>query len=148
RRLFANHYLDLDSFAPVRHWPRPDTDLATRQDEAAVGTIMDEITGRLGMVFGEILRRETCMVPLSGGRDSRCLIATALDDLPRARTLFAWRFHRMSSRDAAIGRQIAESLGLPFTTYGNKRLTRDIRMRYLKRNGFVLFGTALQSLAV
>jgi asparagine synthetase B (glutamine-hydrolysing) len=110
RRQFANHYLDLTTFQQVRHWPKEDTDLTTRDDPADISEIMDKITARLSTVFCEILRKKTCIVPLSGGRDSRCLVACGMPEIHRASTLFAWRFHRMSKWDTEIGSEIAESL--------------------------------------
>lgn len=147
-RLLANHYLDLDSFQPVRHWPRADTDLVTRTGADEISAIMDEITARLGRNMSETLRERTCIVPLSGGRDSRCLVAAALPEMTRAFTLFAWRFHRMSGRDAVLGAQLAAFLGLPFQEFKFVKLTREVKALYLRRNGYSNFGTALQSLAI
>lgn len=147
KRLLANHYLDLSEFRAVRHWPKPDTDLETRP-EADVPDIMDEITARLRAVFVEILKTQTCIVPLSGGRDSRCLLACGLPAIHHARTLFAWEFHWASTQDARIGGQIAESLGLPFTVYPKKKLTRAMKMLYLRRNGYSVFSEALHSIAI
>lgn len=146
-RLYANHYLDLTDFRPVRHWPKPGTDLATRS-KADVPAIMDEITARLRAVFVEILKTQTCIVPLSGGRDSRSLLACGLPAIHCAKTLFAWEFHRASAQDARLGRQIAESLNLPYVIYPKKKLTRAAKMLYLRRNGYSIFSDALKSIPI
>jgi hypothetical protein len=147
-RQFANHYLDLSTFQQIRHWPKEDTDLTTRNSEADISDIMDRMTARLSSVFCEILRKKTCIVPLSGGRDSRCLVACGLSEIHRASTLFAWRFHRMSKWDTEIGSEIAASLELPYEVFPHIRTKRDDKMLYLHRNGFNLFSPALRSLAI
>lgn len=106
------------------------------------------MTQRLGRNMSEILRRRRCIVPLSGGRDSRCLIASALADMGRAETLFAWRFHRQSVKDAGIGALIADHLSLPFKEYRHVKLTAPVRALFFKRNGYSYFGDALRSLAI
>jgi hypothetical protein len=148
RRQFANHYLDLTIFQQVRHWPKENTDLTTRDDAADISEIMDKITARLSSVFCEILRKKTCIVPLSGGRDSRCLVACGMPEIHRASTLFAWRFHRMSKWDTEIGSEIAESLDLPYKVFTHTPTTRDDKMLFLRRNGYNLFGPTLLSLAI
>lgn len=120
----------------------------TRSDEDEISAIMDEITARLGRNMAEVLRERACIVPLSGGRDSRCLVASALPEMGRAVTLFAWRFHRMSGRDAVLGARLAEFLNLPFQEFRFVKLTREVKALYLRRNGYSNFGTALQSLAI
>ena len=148
RRQFANHYLDLTTFQQVRHWPKDDTDLTSRETEPEISDIMDRITARLSSVFCEILRKKTCIVPLSGGRDSRCLVACGLSEIHRAHTLFAWRFHLMSKRDTVVGAEVAASLDLPFQIFRDVPTTpADVKL-YLRRNGSNLFSSALRSLAL
>jgi hypothetical protein len=148
RRLLASHYLDLDRMDPVRHWPRPDTDIRTRTDQTEILAINDAITSRLQQIFCEILRTESVIMPLSGGRDSRCLLGTGMPEIQRADSLFTWRFHKQSGLDSERAKQICTILDLPHKEYGFQRLNREIKMTYLRRNGFAVFGTALQSVAI
>ncbi|GFE63225.1 hypothetical protein [Litoreibacter roseus] len=146
KRMLANFYLDLRTFTTARFWPRPDTDLEVRQDTPVETT--DLIIERLRAVFCEILRTQTCMVPLSGGRDSRCLIGVGSAEIHRARTLFTWRFHRQSGLDSETAKVIARRLDLPHEEYLFQKLTMRSKQTYLLRNGYAIYGTALRSLGI
>ncbi len=148
KRLLASHYLDLDTTTPVRHWPRPDTDLTTRTSADDVTAVNDAITARLRDIFCELLRTENCILPLSGGRDSRCLLGVGMSEIDKAAFIFTWRFHWRSGLDVKRAREICDTLGLPHREFGFRKLTRNVKQRYLLRNGYSLFGTALRSLAI
>ena len=148
RRLLASHYLDLGKMQPVRHWPKPDTDLETRRDKSDVLNVNDAITARLSQIFTELLRTEKVIMPLSGGRDSRCLLGCGMPEIQRAEFIFTWRFHRQSGADSERAKIICERLSLPHREFGFVRLNRAIKLQYLLRNGYAAFGTALQSLAI
>jgi 7-cyano-7-deazaguanine synthase in queuosine biosynthesis len=148
KRLLASHYLDLDRMLPVRHWPRPDTDLETRRGRNQVLAVNDAITTRLGQIFCELLRTENCIMPLSGGRDSRCLLGTGLPEIHRAEFIYTWRFHRQSGKDCERAKEICAMLDLPHREFPFRKLTRSVKQQYLLRNGFALLGTALRSLAI
>ncbi|AUM73481.1 hypothetical protein CYR75_03510 [Paracoccus jeotgali] len=148
RRLLASHYLDLDRMEPVRHWPRPETDLTTRHDTDAVLAINDEITARLRDIFSAMLHSERVILPLSGGRDSRCLLGAGMPAIDQAEWLFTWRFHRQSGQDSECAKKICGVLGLPHREFLYQKLTRPLKLQYLQRNGYAIFGTALESLAI
>lgn len=148
KRLLASHFLDLARMVPVRHWPRPDLDLETRHDPSDVLAINDEITARLSQITCEFLRTEKVILPLSGGRDSRCLLGAGIEEMRRAEFLFTWRFHRQSGKDSERAKEICSMLDLPHQEFKFQRLTRPMRMEYLLRNGYAILGTALQSLAI
>lgn len=70
-RLLPNHYLDLDKFAPVRHWPNA-APKPLASGEAGAAAIVEHARRLL-----EVLRSEddNFHVFLSAGRDSRAILA-------------------------------------------------------------------------
>ena len=115
RRTIPNHYLDLRDWTFHRHWPH-----ASDRFEAAAadaGEIVDRMMARLGAITGALVRRFDCIMPVTGGRDSRMLLAASMADLGHVRQFGAFRFHNPSRIDARIGREITNALGFEFTQY-------------------------------
>ncbi|WP_306121205.1 hypothetical protein [Roseovarius sp. MMSF_3359] len=109
-RGLSNHYLDLESFSLHRHWPveanrfeAPDGDL---NETAAM------MVARLGQITGAILENHACLLPISGGLDSRTLAFSARDRLHHADGVYAHRTTWISQFDCYVGMQIAGELGL------------------------------------
>ncbi|APX89594.1 hypothetical protein BV394_07595 [Brevirhabdus pacifica] len=114
RRMIPNHYLDLDSFALHRHWPKGDENLDATSEEAGDG--IDEIVARLGQVFGALVRTHDCAVPVSGGNDSRNLIACGKDHLGHVRAFYSHRINKMSGFDCMVARMLMKKLRQPHQT--------------------------------
>jgi hypothetical protein len=79
-RLLPNHFLDLDDFSPVRHWPRGAIDPLTHGGDGAAAMV--EHSQRL--VRALLDRYRHFRVFLSAGRDSRAvlsLLRPLLDDV-------------------------------------------------------------------
>lgn len=109
-RALSNHYLDLGSFSLHRHWPgdgdafdAPEGDL----DETA-----DMMVARLGQITGAIIEDYSCLLPLSGGRDSRTLAFSAKEKLHHADAVYAHRTTWISQFDCYVGMRIADELGV------------------------------------
>jgi hypothetical protein len=115
RRLIPNHYLDLGDFTLHRHWPP--RDMGFDIPEAAVPETVDAITARLGAHFRALVSNLPCVVPLTGGRDSRILISCGMADLDQVAEFSAFRFHNASRVDSRMGRDLAASMGLFFRQY-------------------------------
>ncbi|MEP1201009.1 hypothetical protein [Tateyamaria sp.] len=147
KRLFGNHYLGLKDFRPIRFWPREDTDLETRSIEDSEG-ILDRIHARLSQNMRGLLSSGTCILPLSGGRDSRCLLGAGIDHIKDAQFVFSWRFHRQSGRDSETAKIIADRMGLEHRQYWNKKGTKADRMRFLLANGYATFGPELRTVHI
>lgn len=100
-RLLANHYLDLNTYRSVRHWPSDDAIAPT--DELRVA---EEILRVVGGTMRALVADGPVVLPLTGGKDSRLLLsacrdaAGALDlvtvDYPQAR------------RDVDLARRLVE----------------------------------------
>ncbi len=111
-RVTANHYLDLATFAPVRHWPRPDTTFSDH--DARRGAAFDEVAARLAAIFGALTEAHDCALPLTAGMDSRLLLACAGTATDRIRHFYCHVTNWASDVDARMGAVLAEHLNLPF----------------------------------
>jgi hypothetical protein len=81
RRLLPNHYLDLDTWIPVRHWPSAASDLQVEPNSRrGVDIIVDAMQRTLAV----ITTRYPVQVTLTAGRDSRMVLACARKVLSEA----------------------------------------------------------------
>ncbi|MBO9402861.1 hypothetical protein [Shimia sp. R9_3] len=147
KRLLGNHYLGLRDFRPKRFWPRHDTDLETRPEDQ-VNEVVASINERLSQNLRALLRNHKCILPLSGGRDSRCLLGAGIEDVQSAEFAFTWRFHKQSGQDANIAQKICERLSIRHQLYSFQKTTFKHRQRYFLSNGYATFGPEVKTLAV
>lgn len=109
-RGLSNHYLDLASFSLHRHWPGEVDNFETSDGDLDETAAM--MVARLGQITGAILQNHACLLPLSGGLDSRTLAFSARDHLHHAEAVYAHRTTWISQFDCYVGMQIANELGL------------------------------------
>lgn len=131
RYCLPNHYLDLDTMQTVRYWPTDDTDFdVTRAESEAVTTqIIDRLRGNITA----LTRNFDTIMPLTGGRDSRMLLACTMPDVSDIRSFVCHRFNGVSRRDAQAGKAMADRFDLPFQQFFKKERAsadlRDLRLR-------------------
>jgi len=109
RRLFANRALDIDTLTEHRFWsPNPDMpDLSV--DEAA-----DKIVSALQDMMLAFCTIGPGYFAISGGHDSRMLLACA-PDLARTDTeLYAYATNWIGTLDVRVSEVLADTLGRPF----------------------------------
>lgn len=111
RRAIPNHFLGLRDFVLHRHWPRGDEDFTDAPGRSS--DVAERIFTRLGQVFGAIVREFDCVVPITGGHDSRNLLAAGQDHLEHVTTFFTHKTNMISGLDCEIGRKIMARLGFP-----------------------------------
>ena len=109
KRVMANHYLDLRTFCLVRHYPHGDENFETT--EAELEDSMARIVTRLRQIMAALLNNYACVIPVTGGNDSRNLIACCGDNIGLARRLFTFHMNKMSGFDCMIAQEIAADLG-------------------------------------
>jgi hypothetical protein len=110
KRALPNHYLSLRTFSPVRHFPRGHE--VFEADETQFDTICERIAKRLKQVTTTLLTNFDCVLPVTGGNDSRNLLACAADVLGQTKTgLFTHHINKMSGFDCMIGQDIGKVLG-------------------------------------
>lgn len=131
RRLLANHYLDLTDFTAHRHWPAPGCDFACPMTEDAIDERIELVVARHRAVLAALLDApHPSMLPLSGGDDSRLLLALSNGLLDRYALVFGHRANGIGGRDVAIAQEIAAAMGVPLHVIDavrDKTLTRPPR---------------------
>ena len=81
-RLLPNHYLDLNLWEAIRHWPKGK--VAT---EGAVEDKVARIANTLKATIHTITRARRVYLPVTGGMDSRMLLACARADLSKIKLI-------------------------------------------------------------
>lgn len=135
RRLLPNHYLDLDRWEPIRHWPKPDDlDESIGDFEATVKTVVECLKKNILAVS----RQYPVQMSLTAGRDSRMLLACSRDVLQRI------KFHTgvwvPSGIDSVVGSQLARKLKLNHVTLSVKQAGREELDDWQIRTGHCVAG--------
>jgi hypothetical protein len=115
RRVVANHYLDLETFDTHRFWPRDD-DLA--RFELARADLADLVIARLRSNVAALAENNPSVFLISGGYDSRMVLAAAGDTLRTspnvAPVVFASTW--IQSLDVAIAQALGAHFGFEVGT--------------------------------
>ena len=118
RRLLCNHYLDLDTFEMVRHWPKAGDVFACDLTTDRIHETIDQFIERQKSVLNAFTRAiSPCSLPISGGADSRILLALCTDILPQIDNFFVHRTNRYTSFDRNIASTIAKTVGIDLNIY-------------------------------
>jgi hypothetical protein len=134
RRLLPNHYLDLERWLCVRHWPKP-SDLQKSTD---FGSTVQTVVKCLKKNIGAVSRQYPVQMSLTAGRDSRMLLACSREYLHRI------KFHTgvwvPSGVDSEIGRQLARKLKLNHVTLRVKLAGKSELDDWQSRTGHCVSG--------
>ncbi len=112
RRLTPNFSLSLEDFKETRFWPKPDHDfrIASRPPK----DVGKELTARLGRVCNSLASHGSVQFALSGGLDSRMLLASAVaDGLHENISLHSHAMSWASMVDTKAATLLARDIGLP-----------------------------------
>lgn len=112
-RLHPNHRLDLEGMHQSRFWPRDDAPW-TEAANLPFDTMIEELIGILRRNTIGFLGLKPSVFPLSGGQDSRMLIAAARDYVHQASAVFGMEHNKASQQDCAVGAEVAGRLGLDY----------------------------------
>jgi hypothetical protein len=106
-RLLPNHVLDLAAWTASRHWPAAPLDA-----EVDPRTAVDQVTRIVEGGIAAAVSGAPAYLPLTGGHDSRTLLACARPYLDRL-SLFTLAFADRSARfDVVVARRLARRHGL------------------------------------
>lgn len=137
-RLLPNHFVDLGRWETVRHWPkqeieeRGDTERAVQE----FGTIV-------ARSIAAIARDHRFYLPLTGGHDSRVLLACARDVLSRC-TLFTVRMPTSAAKlDCHLVQNMSRRLRLDHEFVPFRRLTSSSLTEFRYRTGHAIDGVAV-----
>lgn len=135
RRLLPNHYLDLNDWSVVRHWPGASSDLAVDQD---IDKNVSIITSCLKNMIGTIAERYPIQMTLTAGKDTRILLACARDYLSNIHLFTQSRDDE--TVDMHIASKLAEKLGLDHSFIPIRTATDDEMFRWLYLTGHAVGG--------
>ncbi|MEO9573555.1 MAG: hypothetical protein ABJ263_05320 [Tateyamaria sp.] len=128
KRPLGNHYLDLHSLETHRFWPTESTVLEVSEDdtaaeEAAVETFFE----RHQSVIATLAKSFTpTILPLSGGRETRLLLAAALENRDDVDFMFSHVTNWATSLDVAVARLMASAVGRDMTTINGKDAVQEL----------------------
>lgn len=117
-RLLPNHYLDLETWSPVRHWPvhgleaDPDVDAACAR--------IEEITRR---IMGAFAARGPIQIPLTAGQDSRMLLSCARPFRDRCAFYTVGLSDRAAREDVDTARRLARAFDLDHHVFPHREAT-------------------------
>lgn len=114
RQLLPNHYLDLRDGRVVRFWPVDP--IPPRPLEQAAQLVVERLHG----VMAAAVARKSTGTPLSGGYDSRTLLACAGDLRPRMK-FFSIRGLHLPHHDFVLPRRLTRLFGQPFRVLPTQR---------------------------
>lgn len=110
RRIYANHYLDLADFELKRHWLGAEDDFETAGEDR--NGLAERITGRLGQVMAALAGGYSTTLPISGGTDSRLLLAAATPVLDRIERFFMHDIRWITQFDRKVAVALAQEVGV------------------------------------
>lgn len=110
KRVSANHYLDLETFQLVRHWPKADFSFQAESFDRNGAAHM--ISQRLTQILGGLSNSYSVALPISAGTDSRILLAAARPHLDRIDSFFVHDIYTVTQFDREGAQMLADELGL------------------------------------
>ena len=111
-----NHSLCLESFRPARTWPQADSFPPCPPEE--YDALVAAMVARLRAVLGALVTGRPSIMPVSGGTDSRKLLACVTDRLDDLREFFAFEHTEYARLDADTGEYVVSALlNQPFRRY-------------------------------
>jgi hypothetical protein len=132
KRVLANHYLDLGDFSLTRHWPHPEDDFTCPMREDVIRARLYDVIARHKVIMNALIRGNTpAILPITGGADSRLLLAFAKDALDDVDLFFTHKTNFNTGRDMELAGELAKAAGVELTKFDlveNRDLVRPKRM--------------------
>lgn len=127
-RLNPNHYLDLETLSSERFWPCDET--FTPEPEDPTETYR-EIIETAHANIGAIAQDYPCSLAVSGGMDSRLLLAFAGDHLGKIKQFYTHINNYATRRDATIGAELCRVSDVTHEVHDKRQYgmsRKDIRL--------------------
>lgn len=112
RQALGNHYVCLKDFSAHRFWPTSETSfsLLTAEKDADV---IESIAARIRVTVGSIINAFETTLPLTGGRDSRMLVAASMPYKQCVADYYVHEINWTSTFDVQSAKGIAAFLDIP-----------------------------------
>jgi len=130
-RLIPNHYLDLDRWSQVRHWPK-----APLRDDASVESAAVAVAGIVKRQISAIVSRMPTYLRLTAGGDSRMLLACSKGVADRLELFTVPIGDDGGYLDVAVARRIAKRFGLRHFVPEYRESTDEDLAEYMSRIGY------------
>lgn len=137
-RLLPNHFLDLETWESVRHWPTGEF-AEIHNTESAVS----EFAALLKNQIAAVARLSPFYLPLTGGRDSRVLLACSKEALQSCNLFTVEMPTDAAKLDCQIVKKMSRRLGLGHRVLSFERATHDELDVFSYRTGRCVDGLAL-----
>ena len=132
KRVLANHYLDLNDYSLTRHWPTAEDEFTCHMNEDVIRARLSEVIARHKVIMNALIKSNTpAILPITGGADSRLLLAFAKDALEDVDLFFTHKTNFNTGRDMDLAEELAKAVGVELTTFDlveNSDLVRPKRM--------------------
>lgn len=129
-RVLPNHYLCLNSWQVVRHWP-----CKTFAKNSNTNDLAHKVATVLGDTISTILERGyKPYMSLTAGVDSRSLLAcTTQKDREKIR-YFTWELpDATAQQDSEIAKKVSEGCAIEYTSYQYEEAAREDQLKWLYR---------------
>jgi hypothetical protein len=136
-RILPNHCLDLSNWQAIRHWPV--NELAILQDQDVEGAIY-EITSIVKNNIKAIVQHYPVYIALTGGRDSRMLLACALEHLKDINFFTINIPDEKGKLDYEIASKIAKKYSLNYKSLEVEEASETELNEWLNRTGNCVAG--------
>jgi hypothetical protein len=134
-RLLPNHFLDLNEWKSVRHWPMNDIGI-----ESSTENSVEEISSILRNNISAVLRDYPAYITLTAGRDSRMLLACARDKLERVKFLTLQLPTSIGKTDRKIATKLAQDFQLDHRLLEYQLATKSEQDIFLGLTGHCIGG--------
>lgn len=116
KQLLPNTYLDLKSWTTHRHWPTQDQEFTCASLEEARDTLRVSFERHV-VVINALVKRFPASFPVSGGQDSRLLLAFASGCLDRVERFYTHVTNFNTSQDMVVAKLLCEKMGVEHHSY-------------------------------
>ncbi len=134
RRLLPNHYLDLETMRPVRHWPAGP--IQRVEDAGDAAPLVAEVVRHVRSIVSGLVAAGPAYLPLTAGRDARMLLACARPVVDHTQFVTFKYADRRRRPDVHIARKLARRLGLDHQEVPLVEPSLGQRREYLLRIGY------------
>lgn len=149
RRAMANHYLCLRTFRMIRHFPKGHETLARPAED--LETVCKLVVSRLRGIMAALLDGYDCIIPVTGGNDSRNLLACGFDHLDKAAGFYVYHSgNKASGLDVLLAVELGKAIGIdvqvvdvaapPYRSQLQGRPARRARWDMVFSSGYQLTG--------
>ncbi len=143
RRLLPNHRLDLDDFSAARFWPGPqDVDFGCARD---IRECISRIAAKAEANIAAVAACHPIDMALTGGRDSRILLALSKRHLSRIDFFTIGLPDASGARDGRIATELARRFGLRHRILEWRESSREVLDVWQKRVGLSCAGRTWKS---